>query len=103
MMSSAEPCAADRTAAIDALAEHIGAEAAGSLDQLLPRRPWREYVPASVLLRHDVATTIDVAALHSLYRSLAERIGSHHVGVLLEFLLPARPAVLRAHGVALPA
>ncbi|MGH9179631.1 MAG: hypothetical protein ACRD0N_13885 [Acidimicrobiales bacterium] len=100
-MAPVLPTAEDRMAAIEALGEYIGAEAAADLDQLLPRRPWREYLPAEVLMRPDVATTADNAAYGSLYRSLAERIGSRHAGVLLEFLLPARPAVLQAHGVVL--
>ncbi|MGQ0521225.1 MAG: hypothetical protein ACT4PX_08760 [Actinomycetota bacterium] len=95
------PTAEDRTAAIEALGMHIGAEAAAILDQLLPSRPWREYVPGELLMRSGVVTASDRAALSSLYRALAERIGSRHAGVLLEFLLPARPSVLQARGVLL--
>lgn len=98
-MAPVVPSAEDRMAAIDALGEDIGAEAAAEFDRFLPRRPWREYVAAEILMRPEVAGTIDNAARHSLYRSLADRIGWRHTGVLFEFLLPAKPMVLWAHGV----
>lgn len=93
------PTAEDRSAAIAAMGVHIGEEAAATLDQLLPQRPWWEYVPAEVLMRYEVAIASEPAARHSLYCALAERIGHDHAGVLLAFLLPVPARVLLAQGV----
>ena len=93
--------AEERAAAVEALGELLGPEAADTFSRLLPSRPWREARPPGVWLRSDILTHVDGGRLRRLHQRLIEVVGAHHAGVLMEFIPPVPGIVVERHGIAI--
>lgn len=83
---------------MQALGRHLGGGATVALDRLLPRRPWQEEIPDSILRRSEVVAAVDWSARARLYEALVALIGIRHTAVLFEYLPPVPAAALQASG-----
>lgn len=90
-----------RAAMMTALEPTFGPELIQVFDELLPRRAWRESIPAKHWYRSEVR---DAVAAHSrerrhLHAALIDVIGEDHAGTLMEYLVPAPWTALERLGV----
>jgi len=86
---------------LTALEPGLGAELVRAFDEMLPKQPWRETIPAEHWRRPEVRQAM---ALHSvgrrhLHEKLVEVIGEAAGDTLMEFLPPAPWRVLARLGV----
>lgn len=88
----------ERDRVIEAFAEVIGADAAATLDRLLPRRPWRESLSDRdlVVLMPDYLES--EPERRRIYVALVQAIGDDSADAAMEYLPPVRWKVLRRLG-----
>lgn len=86
---------------LTALEPSLGEEMIRVFDELLPKRPWREAIPAEHWCRAEVrgAVATNFLERRHLHGKLIEVIGETHAGTLMEYLVPAPWTVLDRLGV----
>ncbi len=90
---------AGRQTMLRGFGEVLSDEALATLDALVPKRPWREAIPADFWRKPTVMDAVNEREGRTLHQELIDVIGPAAAHVTMEYLPPVPWEVLRDHGV----
>lgn len=88
-----------RQTMLDGFATVLSPEALRALDDYVPRRPWREAIPAEFWRRPEVVAAMEESGRRTMHQELRRAIGAAPADAAMEYLPPVPWRLLQRHRV----